>query len=559
MSELVLAAAERYPNNAAYSFLGEKTTYREFARKIRECALALARVGIKSGERVMICLPNTPQAVILFYAINFIGATAQMVHPLCAPEELVFYLQAGRSVAAFTLGRFMPKFMSARAEAFGSVLKAIYVTDMSDGMRFARRTLYRAAARAGLAKGAVLDMCGAKRWRFVRSYDEFIARARRPGPAAQQARGGAAAILYSGGTTGTPKGILLTDLNFNALAMQTAKAGACIVPGHKMLAILPVFHGFGLGICIHTALISGVTAILVPQFSVRSYAKLLRRHRPHYIAGVPTLFEALLRMRRIWGLNMSQMEGVFSGGDTLSPELRERVNAFLRAHGASVQIREGYGLTECVTASCLTPRDFHRDGSIGKPYPDTLYKIVEPNTDRELDFGQTGEICISGPTVMAGYDGAPEETALVLRAHPDGRVWLHTGDLGCMDGDSFVYFRQRLKRVIMSSGYSIYPSQLEDAINRHPDVEACCVVGVPDDYRIQRPKAFIVLRGGAAPTDRQKDGIMEHCRKSIAKYAMPCEIEYRAELPKTGLGKIAYAQVEREELARRRGERNDEK
>jgi long-chain acyl-CoA synthetase len=279
---------------------------------------------------------------------------------------------------------------------------------------------------------------------------------------------------------------------------------------------------------------------------------LLRRHRPHYIAGVPTLFEALLRMRRIRGLDMSQVEGVFSGGDTLAPDLRERVNGFLREHGANVQIREGYGLTECVTASCLTPRDYHRDGSIGKPYPDTLYKIVEPNTDRELELGRTGEICISGPTVMAGYDGAPEETALVLRTHADGRVWLHTGDLGYMDGDSFVYFRQRLKRVIMSSGYSIYPSQLEDAICRHGSVRACCVIGVPDDYKIRRPKAFIVLRDGVEPTDELRESIMEHCRRNIALYAMPGEIEYRAQLPTTSIGKIAYAQVEREELERRK-------
>jgi long-chain acyl-CoA synthetase len=224
-----------------------------------------------------------------------------------------------------------------------------------------------------------------------------------------------------------------------------------------MLAIMPVFHGFGLGVCIHTRSPHGVTAVLVPQFSVASYADLLKKHKPHYIAGVPTLFEALLRIRKLDGLDMSQLEGVFSGGDSLSVELKRKVDAFLKDHGAKVQIREGYGLTESVTANCLTPRDFHKEGSIGIPYPDMYFKIVKPGTQESVPDGEVGEICITGPTLMKGYMDNPDETAQALQTHDDGLVWLHTGDLGVMDGDGFVYFRQRLKRMIVSSGYSITP------------------------------------------------------------------------------------------------------
>jgi long-chain acyl-CoA synthetase len=359
-----------------------------------------------------------------------------------------------------------------------------------------------------------------------------------------------AVIMYSGGTSGTTKGVLLTNLNFNALALQTKAASACVEAGRKMLAIMPVFHGFGLGVCIHTALVSGGAAILVPQFSIRSYAKLLARHKPHYIAGVPTLFQALLRLDNIHKLDMSQLMGVFSGGDTLTVELKRKVDAFLKARGASVQVREGYGLTECVTASCLTPRDFHKEGSIGIPYPDTFYKIVRRDTTDEVPYGEEGEITISGPTVMKSYDGDDGETARALRRHADGRVWLHTGDLGVMDGDGFVYFRQRIKRMIISSGYSIYPSQIENVLESHESVLISCVIGVPDEYRMQRLKAYLVLRGGAEPTDEIKASIKEHCKKNIAKYAMPSEFEYRADLPRTLVGKVAYIELEREEAQR---------
>jgi long-chain acyl-CoA synthetase len=313
-----------------------------------------------------------------------------------------------------------------------------------------------------------------------------------------------------------------------------------------MLAIMPVFHGFGLGVCIHTTLISSASAILVPQFSIKTYTKLLKQHKPHYIAGVPTLFEAMLRLRDIDKLDMSQLKGVFSGGDSLSIELKRKVDAFLTARGACVQVREGYGLTECVTASCLTPRDFHKEGSIGIPYPDVYYKIVRQGTADELPYGEEGEITLSGPTVMKGYDGNEEETAQTLRMHPDGHAWLHTGDLGMMDEDGFVYFRQRIKRMIISSGYSVYPSQIENVIESHEKVLISCVIGVPDDYKMQRIKAFIVLRDNREPTEEIKASILEHCRRNIAKYAMPGEFEYRKDLPRTLVGKVAYIELEKE-------------
>jgi len=540
MARQVLEAASRFPETIAYDFFGCKRTYGAFAEEIRLCARGFKAIGIDKGERVTICMPNTPQAVISLYALNLIGAVANMVHPLSAEEELVRYINDSLSVAVLTLDQFAPKLegILPRTRA-----RTLILAGAEDGLRGIKKPLYR------LTKGRKIRRppSGGK----VLRYTDLIGFGRdNAGEYDAQAHGGdVAAILYSGGTSGTTKGILLTNLNFNALAMQTEAAGNCVVPGHKMLAIMPIFHGFGLGVCIHTALISGATAILVPQFSIKSYAELLRKHRPHYIAGVPTLYEALLRLGDIEKLDMSQLEGVFSGGDSLSIELKRKVDSFLKAHGATEQVREGYGLTECVTASCLTPRKFHKEGSIGIPYPDTFYKIVRHGTQEELPYGEEGEIVLSGPTVMKGYDNNDEETAQALQAHPDGRTWLHTGDLGVMDEDGFVYFRQRVKRMIISSGYSIYPSQLENIIESHEKVLISCVIGVPDDYKMKRIKAFICLRDGQTPTEEIKASILEHCQRNIAKYAMPREFEYRKELPRTLVGKVAYIELEREEVA----------
>ena len=283
---------------------------------------------------------------------------------------------------------------------------------------------------------------------------------------------------------------------------------------------------------------------------MKTYAETLVKQKPNLIPGVPTLFEALLRADNLEGADLSFLKGIFSGGDSLSPELKKKVDAFLKDHGCSEQIREGYGTTECVTASCLTPKDYARQGSIGVPFPDTFYKIVEPGTTNEVEANIEGEICISGPTVMLGYMDNPEETRQTLRRHYDGRIWLHTGDLGHMDQDGFVYFRQRIKRMIVTSGYNVYPSQLENIIDANEKVLMSCVIGVKDPYRVQKVKAYVVPMPGVEPTEELKKEILDYCSGRIAKYAMPREIEFRKELPKTLVGKVAYRVLEEEANAK---------
>ncbi len=539
MLDLVQQAAARYPDTNAVTFMGKGTRYDDLMRQIDEAARAFAAIGIREGDKVTLCMPNCPQIVVCFYALNRIGAIASLIHPLSSVGEIAFYIKDSGSKAVVSLDAFYGKFEEVRKEVS---FETLVLTSIKDALS--------PVMKVGFALTQGRKIPKVPKSADVLFWKAFLNGAKTQDDSCFVTRRGtdAAVILFSGGTTGTTKGILLSNLNFNALALQTLAMGHCVVPGARMLAAMPMFHGFGLGVCIHTMLAAGVTAILVPRVSVESYAKLLKKEKPNYIAGVPTLYEGITRNPYMDGVDMSQLLGVFSGGDTLSIELKKKFDSFLAEHGASVQVREGYGTTECVTASCLTPYHMYREGSIGLPFPDTYYKIVNPGTTDELPCGEDGEICLCGPSVMMEYVNQPEETANVLKKHPDGHVWLHTGDLGNMDADGFIFFKQRIKRLIITSGYNVYPSQVENAIDAHEKVLMSCVIGVPDAYRMQKIKAFVVLKPNILPTPVLKDEILAHCGKLVAKYAMPYDIEFRSELPKTLVGKVAYTVLEKEEL-----------
>lgn len=539
MFEMVARMAQQYPNEPAYEFYNRKTTYAQFVRRIERAARAFWAFGIRPGDAVTLCLPNIPQALDCFYAVNRIGAVANMVHPLSARNEIVYYLNVAESPVIVTVDLFYEKVAAALADVDHPV--TILTCRMQEELPLHLALLYT------LKKGKEylqFPQPPHLLWsEFLKQGDRAVAL---PAPSFEKYR--TAAILYSGGTTGVPKGICLTDLNFNACAMQAREAiQEEFRNGFTMLSCMPLFHGFGLGINIHTVLIHGACCILMPTFTPKTYAKMLKKKQPNFIAGVPTIFEALLHIPQLDKLDMGFLRGMFCGGDSLSVELKKKIDAFLKSHGANIQVREGYGLTECVTASCLTPKHDYREGSIGLPFPDTVYAIVKPGTDELLPPMTEGEIILKGPTLMTGYLKHPEETAETLRILSDGDAWLYTGDLGYMDQDGYVYFRQRLKRLIITNGYNIYPGQLENIIDSCPEVSYSCVIGVKDPRRMQRVKAFIVPREGETPCDELKERIMEQLQLHIAKYALPREIEFRAELPKTLVGKVAYRLLEEEE------------
>lgn len=540
MSDVVMETAKKFPSQTALSCMGTKIRFKDLAKNILKTANAFKKLGIKKGDTVTVCLPNIPQTVYSLYALNYIGAVASMIHPLSAEKEIVFYIKEVGSKYVISLDLFYSKLEKVLKEV---ELEKLIITGSAEGLGFLKSKLY------GMTKGkkdrAFKPAKNVVFWKnLIKGGKGFVAEP------AHMAADETSTILFSGGTTGVNKGIELSNLNFNALALQTINMAHNPVQGTKMLAAMPMFHGFGLGVCVHTMMVAGGESILVPRFNPESYAKLIKENRPNYIAGVPTLYEALTRINTLDGVSLDCLYGVFSGGDSLSVELKKKFDKFLDEHGSKVHVREGYGTTECVTASCLTPYNKEKEGSIGIPYPDTYYKICKVGTNEEVQYGEEGEICLTGPTIMKGYHNKPEENANTLRVHENGRTWLHTGDLGFMDEEGFIYFKQRIKRMIITSGYNVYPSQIENVLDGHEAVQMSCVIGVKDPLRVQKIKAFITLREGYTASKELKRDILNYCQSRVAKYAIPSDIEFRDALPKTLVGKIAYTVLEKEEAAK---------
>lgn len=547
MSDALFESERKYPDQVALTFQDKDTTFAQLVPQIRQAEKAFRAIGIKEGDTVTVCLPNMPQTVICLYAINAIGAIASMIHPLSAIHEIAFYLKEAGSRTIVSMDQFYPKLKKVRELV---ELDHMIIARISDALPFVKKVAYKAIKERKFEKfkeDKVLIT-----WKsFLKHADEC-----KEDPSVRKTGADQAVVLFSGGTTGVTKGIKLTNLNLNALALQTGTMCNKPIQGKTMLAAMPMFHGFGLGVCVHTMMYWGGRSVLVPQVSVKGYSKMLKTAQPNYIAGVPTLYEGITRNKNMDNVDLSCLMGVFSGGDSLTIELKKKIDKFLADHGATVRVREGYGTTECVTASCLTPYNKEKEGSIGVPYPDTYYCICKPGTEEEVPFGTDGEICLRGPSVMLGYINHEEENRNTLRKHADGFTWLHTGDLGYMDEEGFIYFKQRIKRMIITSGYNVYPSQIENIIDALDEVQMSCVIGVPDSYKIQKVKAFVQLRPKIVPSEEIKNKIMSHCRERIAKYAMPYDIEFREQLPKTLVGKIAYTVLEKEELEKLAAEKN---
>ena len=533
--EHVEVTAKKFPKYYAYEYYNNLCTYEEFMKKIDNCARALKAEGVKKGDAVTICMPNTPEAITMFYAVNKIGAVCNMIHPLSSAQEIKYYLNLAESKIILTINVSLEKVMSIIDE---TKVERVVLASPSEEMNGVMSFLYYVTSGR---KIKVEKDSRIKKWKeFISSGKEYTLNTKE-----DVAMTDTAIILYSGGTTGTPKGIVLSNYNFTALATQGKIMCEPCKEGDTALSIMPIFHGLGLGVCIHIPLTVGMKCVLIPAFQAKKFTQLIKKHKPNFLVGVPTLFEALLKTD-LKENELACIKTVACGGDSLSINTKKAIDKFLRDHGSTAQIREGYGLTECSGASCVTPRGLYKEGSIGIPFPDMVYKIVKIGTHEEADVMEDGEICISGPTVMVGYLKNEEETYQTLREHEDGKVWLHTGDIGCMDSEGYIYFKQRLKRMIVSSGYNIYPSQIEKIIASHKSVLSCTVIGVSHPYKGQVAKAYIVLNDGYKPTHELKEEIKAYCEENIAKYALPYEYEYRDSLPKTLIGKVSYKALEDE-------------
>ena len=550
MFELLRQTADRFPSNYAYEFLGKRVKYGKFIKHILLTAVGFDTLGIGRGSKIGIALPNCPQALKSIYALNRIGAIPVMIHPLSGASEFSFYIQSADCEMMIILDETLDKIGSELDELLlqsGRTITAVTVS-LSDEMPHLKASLYRTAHSVRQSDYKCIRTV---KWCDLRLAGECKAsgkseNAERILPPDSGRGDSPAVIIYSGGTTGTPKGVMLSNSNMNSSALQTMVAsGVEHLEGMKMLAVLPIFHGFGLGTSVHCPLVFGGECVLIPKFSPKSFKRILLKTKPEFIPGVPTLFEAMLRTDGISSADLPYLRGVFCGGDALPRELESRINDFLHSHRANVNVRQGYGTAECVTACCLNPPENQHADSIGIPFPDTAFGIVKAGTVEPAAVGEDGEIVICGPSVMLGYIDKSDNDS-VLKTHSDGKVWLHTGDIGYMDKDGFFYFRQRIKRMIVTSGYNVYPSQIEAALLASGMIKSCCVIGVRDDYKMHKIVAFVVLNDGVGANDATRAKLINYCSGKLAKFAMPRVIEFCDSLPVTAVGKVDFRKLEEE-------------
>lgn len=540
-----------YKDHIAIEYFGTKMTYQEFYRRIDKVARSFCSQGIRKGDVVTILSANIPEAVISFYALNKIGAVANMIHPLSAENEIKESLQRYSTVMLVAMDITYSKIKNILKDT--EVYKTIIIS-AKDSMSTIMKIGYEVTQGFKVEKPKKSE--DFVYWKdFIKygehySKDKVVENTKRDTPAV---------ILHSGGTTGVPKGIVLSNGNFNAAIMQAERALPDLDKEDSILAIMPIFHGFGLSVSITDAFAVGAKVILIPTFKASEFDRLLIKYNPSVLVGVPTLFEALTTNSRMDKVNLSNLKYVIAGGDTLNAKRVNKINDFLHDHGAKTNLTQGYGMTEAVAAITFDLKFASRPGTVGIPWPGTYVMITKPGTDEEVPVGEEGEICICGPTVMLGYYNNEKETNDALHIHKDGNVWLHSGDIGKIDKDGFVSYVTRLKRMIVTSGYNVYPSQIEEVIERHEAVMDSSVIGIPHPYKVEVAKAYIALKQGYRDTPKLRAEILELCKKNLAAYSIPKEFEFRKSLPKTMIGKVDFRKLQLENIEKRAEEKNAQK
>ena len=532
--DVVYESSCKWAHNVAVTYYNTDITYRELVKKIDRVARALKQIGVQKGDRVTICMPNTPEEIYMFYAVNEIGAVANMVHPLSSEKEIEECVNRAES-----------KTMLVIDISYGKVeriikntnLEHVIVVSATRSMDFLVRALYY------LTKGRKNHI---KKTQQVIPWDKFLRGATKyvGNPHVRVNATDPAVILYSGGTTGKPKGVVLTNLNFNAQALGARYLVPDLLKSrYTMLSFLPNFHAFGLGVCMHIPFYCGMRIVPIPQFNAKKLRSYIRKYRINILVGVPTVFEYMTKIK--FGKNeLKNIKGVVSGGDIVSHATKQEFNQFLKEHGSHAMLHNGYGLTEAAGGMVFSPASIARgDGVIGFPLPDSAVVICDPKTLKPVKTGENGEILVRGLTVMKEYLGEPEETKKTF-VKVQGKKYLRTGDLGYVDERGIVYFRSRLKRVIITNGYNVYPTHIEDVTRKCKLVFACTAVGQSDDLRGQKVVVFIVLKQDASERTCRKE-LTTLYKQYLAKYEIPREIRFLDELPKTKLAKVDFTKLER--------------
>jgi len=537
--EYMIKETKEFEDYAAINYFGRKITYKIFLEYIDKCARSFKTLGVREGDVVTLCMPNTPENCIAFFAINKIGAIVNMVHPLSGEEEIKEYLNATNSTVLVALNQLYTKIKHIIKDT--KVYKVVFASP-SDSMPVLLNGLYNVTRGRKEEKP--------KNNSFYIFWKEFLHLGDyyEGNIDVHKSCEDEAVILHSGGTTGIPKSIVLPNRCFSGMNEQSKVNFHKLIPGDSVLSILPMFHCFGLIVCMYVPICLGVTCILLPQFDAKTFDKTLRKYKPIVLTGVPTLYEAMLNNKKMNDVDFSQVKYVIAGGDAISNQKNIEINKFLRSHGSTEDLQQGYGMTETSGPVCFSSMGSNKIGGVGCPMVGNIVRIIDPETKKELGVNETGEICVSSVVLMKGYLNNESETNKVLEKFSDGRFYVHTGDLGYIDKDGVIFYVQRMKRLIISSGYNIYPQYVENVLRESPYIKDACVVGIPHPYKGEVAKAFIILKDGIEESYTVKKHIMDYAKKKLSYYMVPREYIYKDEFPKTKYMKIDYKKLQDELL-----------
>ena len=533
--EYVCQRSKNHLNDTALDYYGRKFTYADLIVNVKKTAAALRGAGVKKGDIITVVSIMTPEIIALFYAADMMGATLNLVDPRYSVEGIREYIE---EVDSHLLVCLNVVYERCRQAAKRTNVEKVIVLSPADSLPPVMAVGYKLTTpdKNKYASNVI-------RWKQFIKGGEGQSTAAEPYDPDH-----ACVVVHTGGTTGSPKGVILTDDCFNGIALQFQAYPKLFHRGQKLMNVMPPFIAYGFACGIHLPLVLGFTVIIIPNLDPAKLGSLVLKHKPEHMFGVPTHYQQLAADPKLRDKDLSFIINYAAGGDSLSRGAEQTVNDFLAAHGARYPIAKGYGMTEVSSAATVAAGLDNKPGSVGIPMVNTVVAAFEPGTDQELPIGQRGELCISGPCLMKGYYNKPEETAILLRRHPDGRVWAHTGDMGYLDEDGFVYLDSRIKRMIIRhDGFKVFPSMIENVVSRHPAVHQCSVVGCADKDHTQGrlPFVYIVLKAGITAKKKQVIRELERmCAEELPEYVQPVAYKFISSMPMTPVGKVDYRQLE---------------
>ena len=525
----------------AIDYYGHRITYADLIVNVKKTAAAFRAIGMKKGDIATVVSVMTPEVIYAFYAADMIGATLNLVDPRYSAEGIREYIEEVDSHLLICLN---VAYERCHQAAKHTHVDRVLVISPADSLPL------------HLAVGYKLTNPDKNRYKSnVLHWKDFIAAGQNQSTNAEPYDPQhTCVVVHTGGTTGSPKGVMLTDKDFNSIAQQFGAYEKLFRRGQKLMNIMPPFIAYGYACGVHLPLVLGLTVVIIPNLDPAKLGLLIWKHKPEHLFGVPAHYQQMAASPLLKNKDLSFIRNYAAGGDAITVGAEQTVDAFLKEHGAEFPLAKGYGMTEVSSAATAAAGTVNKIGSVGIPLVNTVVSVFEPGTENELPIGERGEICISGPAVMKGYYNKPNETAILLHRHADGKLWAHTGDIGYMDEDGFVFLNSRIKRLIIRhDGFKVFPSMIENVISRHPAVQQCSVVGCTDRDHVQGrlPFVYVVLEPEADKKKRQiQRELRQLCREELPEYVQPVGYKFISEMPFTPIGKVDYRKLEEEITAR---------